>query len=135
MTGSAISIAAGQFSGMMGYNNKFDTRAATYKVIINSFKFLPSTKLDAAYGLTSLAFLYTVRAICNHFQQKGRTKAIRQSAFFVSTLRTAFVIIVSTLAAWLHVRHIPVKQYPISVLKTVPSGFQHMGVVGTDCKA
>lgn len=129
MTGSAISIAAGQFAGMMGYSSKFDTRASTYKVIINCFKYLGSTKLDAAYGLTSLAFLYAVRAVTNYYQQKGRTLAIRRTAFFVSTLRTAFVIIITTLAAFLHIRNIDdPKRFPISVLKTVPSGFQHMGV-------
>ncbi|CAL3963032.1 unnamed protein product, partial [Diplocarpon coronariae] len=36
MTGSAINIAAGQFPTVMGYSAKFNTKAETYKVIINS---------------------------------------------------------------------------------------------------
>ncbi|KAK4057854.1 Sulfate permease 2 [Microbotryomycetes sp. JL221] len=128
MTGSAISIAAGQVGGLMGYASKYNTRAETYKVIINSLKFLPSTKLDAAYGLTGLAFLYIVRAVFGHFERHGRTPMIRKLAFFANTLRTAFVIIFLTLAAWLHLRNKAVADFPISVLKTVPSGFQHMGV-------
>ncbi|KAK4055647.1 Sulfate permease 2 [Microbotryomycetes sp. JL201] len=127
MTGSAISIAAGQVGALMGYASKYNTRAETYKVIINSLKFLPSTKLDAAYGLSGLAFLYIVRAVFQHIERNGRTPTIRRLAFFANTLRTAFVIIFLTLAAWLHLRNKDVKDYPISVLKTVPSGFQHMG--------
>jgi len=60
MTGSAISIAAGQVPGLMGITG-FDTRAATYKVIINTLKGLGRTKLDAAWGLTGLFGLYLIR--------------------------------------------------------------------------
>ncbi|ORY91614.1 putative sulfate permease [Leucosporidium creatinivorum] len=129
MTGSAISIAAGQVASLMGYSSKFDTRASTYKVIINSFKYLGSTKRDAAFGLSGLIFLYTVRAICAHFEKHGRTHVIRRAAFFINTLRTAFVIIILTIFAYVHLRHEKnVKNYDISILKTVPSGFQNMGV-------
>jgi sodium-independent sulfate anion transporter 11 len=38
MTGSAINIAAGQVPAIFGLAKKFDTRAATYKVIINTLK-------------------------------------------------------------------------------------------------
>ncbi|SCZ98361.1 BZ3500_MvSof-1268-A1-R1_Chr7-1g09110 [Microbotryum saponariae] len=128
MTGSAISIIAGQLAGLMGYSNKFDTRASTYKVIINSFKYLPSTKRDAAYGLSGLFFLYAVRAVCNHFERTGRTYTIRRTAFFLGTLRTALTIIFLTLFAWVHLRHQKPAKYDISILKTVPSGFQNMQV-------
>jgi hypothetical protein len=33
---AAISICAGQVPGLMGYSSKFNTKAETYKVIINS---------------------------------------------------------------------------------------------------
>ena len=113
----------------MGYSNKFNTRDSTYKVIINSFKYLGSTKRDAAFGLSGLVFLYTVRAICGHFETKGRTHVIRRTAFFLNTLRTAFTIIILTVFAYVHLRHVKnAKNYDISVLKTVPSGFRNMGV-------
>ena len=81
MTGSAISIVAGQVPNLMGITgfeyvlNVFplfavaecvpSTRAATYKVIINSLKHLPDTKLDAAFGLTGLFSLYLIRFVCD----------------------------------------------------------------------
>lgn len=45
----------------------------------------------------------------------------------MTTLRTAFVIIILTIFAWVHLRGMKVAAYDISILKTVPSGFKHMG--------
>lgn len=45
-------------------------------------------------------------------------------------MRNAFVIIVLTLSAYLYVRTLTPDSkgnYPISILKTVPRGFQHVG--------
>lgn len=77
MTGSAINIVVGQVPGLMGitgfeyaYNHQliesnshsmFSTRAATYKVIINTLKGLGRTTKDAAFGLTGLFVLYAIR--------------------------------------------------------------------------
>ncbi|CAA7267650.1 unnamed protein product [Cyclocybe aegerita] len=75
MTGSAISIAAGQVPGLMGISG-FDTRAATYKVIINTLKGLPRTRLDAAWGLPGLVGLYLIRLGCikggKRYPQRGK---------------------------------------------------------------
>lgn len=102
MTGSAINIAVGQFPNMMGITG-FDTRAATYKVVINSLKHLGRTQLDAAMGLTALLMLYLIRFVCNFAAKKqpGRAKLF----FFLSTLRTAFVILLYTMISWLVNRH------------------------------
>lgn len=62
MTGSAINIAVGQVPTLMGISG-FNTRASTYKVVINTLKHLPNTKLDAAIGLTALFLLYSLRAV------------------------------------------------------------------------
>src|ERR1700760_4163652 len=64
MTGSALNIAVGQVPTMMGITG-FNTRAATYEVIINTLKGLPNTKLDAAMGLTALFLLYLIRGVCS----------------------------------------------------------------------
>ncbi|KAG6813355.1 hypothetical protein H0H92_011903 [Tricholoma furcatifolium] len=107
MTGSAINIAAGQVPGLMGITG-FNTRAATYEVIINTLKGLPRTTLDAAWGLTGL---------------------------FALVLRNAFVILILTIAAWLYCRHREVKgKYPIKILETVPSGFKAIGQPHVDRK-
>ncbi|EMD36715.1 hypothetical protein CERSUDRAFT_136963, partial [Gelatoporia subvermispora B] len=81
MTGSAINIVAGQVAGLLGEYG-FDTRAATYKVIINCFKFLPDTKLDAAFGITGLFALYAIRIGCDAL---GRRYPRRHSSSYPSS--------------------------------------------------
>ncbi|KAG7446123.1 sulfate permease [Guyanagaster necrorhizus] len=133
MTGSAINIIAGQVPGLMGITG-FNTRAATYEVIINTLKGLPNTKLDAAWGLTGLVALYAIRIICDQltkrFPRRGRL------FFFISVFRNAFVILILTIAAWLYTRHRRSKSgsYPIKILKTVPSGLRHVGQPNIDPK-
>lgn len=123
MTGSAINIAAGQVSTMLGEAN-FDTRDATYMVIINSLKYLPTTKLDAAMGLTALLMLYLIRSGCNYAAKKQPHRA--KLYFFISTMRTVFVILFYTMisaAVNLHRRDHP----KFKLIGHVPRGFQHAG--------
>jgi sodium-independent sulfate anion transporter 11 len=126
MTGSAINIAVGQVPGLMGITG-FNTRAPTYQVVINTLKGLPRTTLDAAWGLTGLAFLYFVRYVCLYLTRRYPRR--ERIFFFISVLRNAFVIITLTLAAWLYCRHRKSKsgKYPIKILLTVPPGFKHIG--------
>ncbi|KAJ7489929.1 sulfate transporter family-domain-containing protein [Mycena galericulata] len=126
MTGSAISIGAGQLPGLMGITG-FNTRAATYEVVINTLRGLPRTTLDAAWGLPSLFALYAIRMICDRLGKRYPRRA--RVFFFISVLRNAFVILIMTIAAWLYTRHRVSKKgtYPIKILQTVPRGFQHVG--------
>lgn len=59
MTGSAIDIVGGQVPGLMTITG-FNTRVATYEVVINTLKRLPGSTLDAAWGLPELAVLYII---------------------------------------------------------------------------
>ncbi|KAK7023763.1 sulfate permease [Favolaschia claudopus] len=126
MTGSAISIAAGQVPGLMGITG-FNTRAATYQVIINTLKGLPRTKLDAAWGLPALVTLYAIRSLCDYLGKRYPRR--RRIFFFISVLRNAFVILVLTIAAWLYTRHRRSAKgtYPIKILQNVPRGLRHVG--------
>lgn len=126
MTGSAISIAAGQVPGLMGILG-FDTRAATYRVIIDTLKGLPRTTLDAAWGLPGLVALYGIRILCDYLGRRFPRRA--RLFFFISVLRNAFVILILTIAAWLYTRHRKSAsgKYPIKILQTVPAGFKHIG--------
>lgn len=99
MTGSAISIAAGQVPALMGFSSLVNNRQSPYLVIIQSFKRLPDTKMDAAIGLTALTMLYLIRITCS--QMAKRNPHQKKSWFFVSTLRTAFVILLYTMISWL----------------------------------
>ncbi|KAL0572627.1 Sulfate permease 2 [Marasmius crinis-equi] len=125
MTGSAINIVSGQVPGLMGITG-FDTRAATYKVIINTLKGLPRTDLNAAWGLPSLVALYAIRMGCDHLSKKYPRRA--RIFFFTSVLRHAFVLVVMTIASWLYTRHrLDSKgKAPIKILGKVPAGLQHV---------
>ncbi|PWW78754.1 sulfate permease [Tuber magnatum] len=125
MTGSAISIATGQVPSMLGISG-FNTREATYKVFINILKHLGSAKIDAAMGLTALFLLYLIRWITGTFLPK-RYPNHKKTWFFLSTLRTVFTILLYTLISWIVNRGRP-KNPVFAILKTVPSGFKHMGV-------
>ncbi|EXJ81552.1 SulP family sulfate permease [Capronia coronata CBS 617.96] len=132
MTGSAISIAAGQVPTMMGIKVKgFNTRDSTYMVIINTLKYLGHTKIDAAMGLTALFLLYAIRIICTLLAKKYPSRA--KMYFFISTLRTAFVILLYTLISWLVNRHHR-DDHVFAILGKVPRGFRHAAVptVNTD---
>ncbi|KAL4074505.1 sulfate transporter family-domain-containing protein [Scleroderma yunnanense] len=126
MTGSAINIVAGQVPGLMGITG-FNTRAATFKVIINTLKGLPRTSLDAAWGIPGLVGLYLIRIICVQLSKRFPRRS--RLFFFISVSRNAFVIIVLTIAAWLYCRDHKTAsgKYPIKILQTVPRGFQHVG--------
>ncbi|KAI9369210.1 sulfate transporter family-domain-containing protein [Aspergillus egyptiacus] len=125
MTGSAINIIAGQVKTMLGETADFSTRGATYMTIINTLKHLPSSTLDAAMGVTACAMLYIIRFACNAAAKKQPHRA--KVWFFVSTLRTVFVILFYTMisaAVNLHRRD----NTAFTVLGTVPRGFKHAAV-------
>lgn len=125
MTGSAISIAAGQVPTMMGFPKALNTRAATYKVIIDTLKNLGKTNLDASFGLTSLFLLYFIRWLCGFLAKKFPNRA--RLFFFLNTLRTVFIILLYVFISYLVNRHH--RKHPkVSVLGNVPRGFQHARV-------
>lgn len=128
MTGSAITIASSQIPGLLGIAGLFDTRASAYLVIINTLKNLKYATKDAAFGITGLFFLYFFRFLFEWLTKRYPSKS--RTWFYLSVMRNAFVIIVLTLSAYLYVRTLTPDSkgnYPISILKTVPRGFQHVG--------
>lgn len=128
MTGSAFTIAAGQVPKLMGISNVNTNGTPTYLVIINTLKGLGRTKVDAAFGLVGLFFLYAIRSFCVHLPRRYPKYA--RACFFISVFRSAFVIIILTIAArvWVGGKYgYDTKKYPISLLKHVPRGFQHIG--------
>ena len=118
MTGSALNIAVGQVPTLMGITG-FSSRDATYKVVIHTLQHLGRTELDAAMGLTALAMLYIIRSACNFAARKVPAK--KKTFFFISTLRTAFVILLYTMISWLVNRHHRKKPL-FKILGTVPRG-------------
>jgi sodium-independent sulfate anion transporter 11 len=122
MTGSALNIAVGQVPALMGLTG-FSSRDSTYLVVINILSHLNSTTLDAAMGLTALFLLYAIRSVCKFAAKRfpSRQKAI----FFVSTLRTVFIILLYTLISWLANRNVAANsasKAKFKILGTVPRG-------------
>ncbi|QPG99812.1 hypothetical protein C2857_002609 [Epichloe festucae Fl1] len=124
MTGSAITIAASQLPSLMGLTG-FSNRDPAYRVVINTLKHLPETKLDAAMGLTALFFLYLIRYVLTLAAERCPTH--KRIIFFMNTMRTVFVILLYTVVSWLanmHRRDDPM----FHVLGTVPKGLRNVAV-------
>jgi solute carrier family 26 (sodium-independent sulfate anion transporter), member 11 len=122
MTGSALNIAVGQVPALMGLSG-FSSRDSTYLVVINILSHLNSTTLDAAMGLTALAMLYLIRSACKLAAKRFPSQ--QKALFFVSTLRTVFVILLYTLISWLVNRNIAANsssKAKFKILGTVPRG-------------
>ena len=119
MTGSAINICVGQIPTMMGITG-FSTRDAPYIVLIHTLQGLPRTTLDAAMGLTALAMLYIIRMACSYAAK--RWPRHQRLAFFLSTLRTVFVILLYTMISWLVNRGLPKNEVKFKILLDVPRG-------------
>jgi sodium-independent sulfate anion transporter 11 len=66
----------------------------------------------------------------SHFHRTARM------FFFISAFRSAFVIVVLTLASWLYTRHrrSPKGTYPIKILGTVPRGLKAVGTPNIDSR-
>ncbi|CAK9440962.1 uncharacterized protein LODBEIA_P48310 [Lodderomyces beijingensis] len=135
MTGSAFNIISGQVPALMGYGSKVNTRESTYKVIIDTLKDLPSSTIDAAFGLVCLFILY-VWKFSTEWAQK-RWPRHKMYFFYFQQLRNAVVIIVATAISWgiVHPKKVawtgPEKKFvpPIKTIGNVPSGLRHVGVM------
>ncbi|KAI9501437.1 sulfate transporter family-domain-containing protein [Coemansia spiralis] len=127
MTGSALNIAMGQIPTLMGNNSvkAYNTRAPTYLVFGNFFKYIKHCNINAAVGLTALFLLYLIRWACSYSARRWPQR--EKVFFFISTLRTAFVILLYTLISWLVNRHHH-SDPKFSILGTVPRGLKHMAV-------
>jgi len=125
MTGSAVTIAAGQVPKLMGIPDVSTRGRGVHLVVIDTLKGLPNTSLDAALGLSALVMLYAVRGGCSYMAKKQPHR--QKIYFFISTLRTAFVILLYTgISAGCNVNR---RNDPMfSVVGSVPSGFRHADV-------
>ncbi|KAF5093298.1 hypothetical protein D0Z00_004134 [Geotrichum galactomycetum] len=124
MTGSAFSIIVGQVPGLFGVAKRLDTRAATYKVVINFFKNIQYTNIDAAFGIPPLVILFFLKFISEYGAKKW--PRYKPWFFYLGVLRNALVIIFTTLISYLVFKDD--KAHPSATLiKTVPSGLRHIG--------
>ncbi|KAI8072224.1 sulfate transporter family-domain-containing protein [Gilbertella persicaria] len=127
MTGSSITISIGQWPKLFGMKS-VNTHDSAYLIFGHFFKYLPETRLDVAFGLVGLLWLYSVRWATGHLTKKY--PRYEKLFFFVNIMRNGVLVIFSTLIAFLI--NIGKSSSPISILKDVPSGFTAMGVPHID---
>ncbi|KAJ1963393.1 hypothetical protein GGI12_002079 [Dipsacomyces acuminosporus] len=127
MTGSALNIAIGQLPGMLGNNSVkgFNTRDSTYLVFGNFFKHIKHCNINAAVGVPSLLLLYFIRWACKY--SAWRWPKHERLLFYLSTLRTVFVIILATFISFL-VNRTHRDNPRFSILGVIPRGFKHIEV-------
>lgn len=127
MTGSAITISIGQWPNLFGIKT-VNTQDSAYLIFGHFFQQLPQTKVDVAFGLIGLLWLYGVRYGTNYLTR--RYPKYERPLFFLNIMRNGILVIFGTLIAYLI--NIGKSTSPISILKTVPAGFQAMGVPVVD---
>lgn len=98
ITGSAIAVSSGQIPVMLGLEG-VSSRDVTYRVVINVLKNMGKIQLDAAVGVSSLAMLYILKWSCQWGSRRLSSK--EKTFFFISSLRTVFIIFLYTLISFL----------------------------------
>ncbi|KAJ5520991.1 sulfate anion transporter [Penicillium fimorum] len=126
MVGSAISICSGQVKGLLGQTGDFETSTPSYRIIIDTLRYLPTAQgYDAAMGLTALVLLYGLRSGFNYGAQK--LPRFAKLFFFLGALRTVFIIALYALIS-LGVNHKRRQNPAFALVGTVPQGFDQAGV-------
>jgi sodium-independent sulfate anion transporter 11 len=98
ITGSALTITFGQIPVLLGMKG-VSSRDAAFQIGINVLKHLDRIRIDAAIGISSLVMLYVIKWACGYAAKKRPSKSTL--FFFISTLRTVFVILLYTLISYL----------------------------------
>ncbi|KAI9287489.1 sulfate transporter family-domain-containing protein [Umbelopsis sp. AD052] len=123
MAGSALTIIINQSNQIFGITG-IDTHQAPYLVFGKTLAGLGRTQVDAAFGLGSLVFLYSVKFLCAKCSQRYPKHA--RKFFYVNVARNAVLVIFTTLLSYLITMHQTTS--PFHVLGPVPAGFQGMEV-------
>ncbi|KAL0082152.1 sulfate transporter family-domain-containing protein [Phycomyces blakesleeanus] len=129
MSGSGITILINQLNKLLGIPG-INTTEVPYLVFGKTLQALPRAKVDAAFGLISLAWLYGIKYLSAWLTKKYPQHTSK--IFFLNTSRNIVVIVFSTLISYLINHFGNYQTSPFSILGTVPSGFQNMGVPSLD---
>ena len=97
VTAASITIMSTQVPTALGIHG-INNRESPYKVIINTLKKLPETKLDAAIGLTSIVLLFAIRDFCSYMER--RHPHMKRTWGYVSSLRLTFAMLLYTLISF-----------------------------------
>ena len=131
ITSASITIMSTQIPSVLGIPG-INTREAPYKVIINIFKGLPRTRLDAAIGLSSIFLLFAIRDFCS-FMEKRKPNQKRMWSF-ISSLRMTFIMILFTIVSYLVNRNYDIDNPRFRIVGYIEPGFQKAGLPRPDTK-
>ncbi|KAG2193828.1 hypothetical protein INT47_004695 [Mucor saturninus] len=125
MAGSGLTIVINQFSKIFGIPN-INTSEVPYLVFGKTLIHLHKSTLDAAFGLTALAYLYGVKYLSIYLIR--RYPQHNRLIFFFNTSRSIVVLVFATLICYMinHFGHF--EKSPFTIIGVVPAGFGHMGV-------
>lgn len=125
MAGSGLTIVINQFSKIFGIPN-INTSEVPYLVFGKTLIHLHKSTINAAFGLTALAYLYGVKYLSMYLIKKYPQH--NRLIFFFNTSRSIVVLVFSTLICYMinHFGHFETS--PFTIIGVVPAGFGHMGV-------
>ncbi|KAF7552284.1 hypothetical protein G7Z17_g4430 [Cylindrodendrum hubeiense] len=121
VTAASITIMSTQVPAALGITG-IDTRESPYKVMINTLKSLPNTKLDAAIGITSIFLLFAIRDVCSFME--ARHPRMKRTWSYLSSLRLTFVMLLFTLISFLVNRGRSFDESKFRIVGTIEPGFQ-----------
>lgn len=131
VTAASITIMSTQIPTCLGIRD-INTREPPYKVLINTMKGLPSTRIDAAIGLTSIVLLFAIRDFCTMMER--RQPMHKRMWSFISSLRLTFVMVLFTLVSYLVNRVHGLDNSPFRIVGHIEPGFQQAGLPRPDTK-
>ncbi|KAI9283330.1 sulfate transporter family-domain-containing protein [Sporodiniella umbellata] len=123
MTGSSLTISIGQLPKLFGIKS-VHTSDSAYLNFGHFFEYLSETKLDAAFGLLGLIWLYSVKLGSAYLTKKY--PKYENAFFFFNIMRNGILVVLGTLVAYLI--NIGRPQSLVSILGKVPSGLTAMEV-------
>ncbi|KAI9472398.1 MAG: sulfate transporter family-domain-containing protein [Benjaminiella poitrasii] len=126
MTGSAITIVLGQWPKLFGILD-VPKNAPPYLLFASIVSKLSHTRLDIAFGMSALVFLYLIRYICGELTNANiKSRVLQKCIFLLSIMRNGLIVIVGTFISFI-INHNQ-KTSSISIIQSVPAGFGAMGI-------
>ena len=118
ITGSGITISLGQIPTLLGMRG-ISSGDPAYLIVIHIFQHLNTMRMDAVTGVSALISLYVIKSCCERASKRWPSRS--KLFFFLSCLRTVFILLLFTLISYI-VNHQHRKKPRFSLIGYVPSG-------------
>ncbi|KAI8971566.1 sulfate transporter family-domain-containing protein [Mycotypha africana] len=125
MAGSGLTIIINQFNKIFGVPH-INTSEAPYLVFGKTLINLHHSTVDAAFGISALIYLFTVKYYAQHLMQ--RYPQYGRWIFFFNSSRSIVVLVFGTLLTFMINHFGYFQQSPISIMGVIPAGLNDIGV-------